>query len=148
MYLSPTFDIVDTLYIRLNHGSKICVFPDPNAFYILRRQSMRLRLALETETENYLQVEGVRHVGPIRKFLWTPEQSMAILSPTHYLEYFPRTVFIMHEEKAYSVPIGTKANNSKHLLRLIGIEGRKLASFNNIGGNFIRQGYEFLYSTT
>jgi hypothetical protein len=36
MQLNPSFDIDDTLYIKLNHRLKICVFPDPNAFYILR----------------------------------------------------------------------------------------------------------------
>jgi hypothetical protein len=107
---------------------------------------MRLRLSLKTETDNYLQVEGVGHVGPIRRCLWTPGQTMTVLSPSHYQEYFPRTVVVMHEEKAYFVQIGTKAHNSKHLLDLLGIEGRKVASFTNVGGKFMRQGYEFIYA--
>ena len=54
MYLNPTFTVKDNLYIRLDHGSKISCFPDPDAFQILRRQSMQLKLALETQTDNYL----------------------------------------------------------------------------------------------
>jgi hypothetical protein len=53
-YLNPTFSVKDNLYIRLNHGSKISCFPDPDAFQILRRQIMQLKLALETQTDNYL----------------------------------------------------------------------------------------------
>jgi hypothetical protein len=49
----------------------------------------------------------------------------------------------MHEEKAYIFKVGTMANSSRQLLHMIGIEGRVVASF---GGNFIRFGYEFLYS--
>ena len=66
MYLNPTFTVKNNLYIQLDHGSKISCFPDPDAFQILRRQSMQLTLALETQTDNYLQVEGVGHVGAIR----------------------------------------------------------------------------------
>ena len=89
MHLKPSFAVKDNLYLWLDHGAKICVFLDPDAFYILLRQSMQLRLVLEIQTENYLRVEGVEHVGPIRRCLWTPAQTMAILSPTHYLQYFP-----------------------------------------------------------
>jgi hypothetical protein len=79
MHLNPLFAVKDHLYTRLHHGAKISVFPDPDAsYYILWRQSMQLRLALETQTENFLQVEGVGHMGPIRRFLCTPTQSMAI----------------------------------------------------------------------
>ena len=107
---------------------------------------MQLKLALETQTDNYLQVEGVGHVGAIRRCLWTPAQRMAILSPTHYMQFYPRTAFIMHEEKSYIVQVSTVANSSRQLLQRLGVEGRVIASFHNIGGNFVRNGYEFLYS--
>ena len=68
-YLNPTFAVKDNLYIQLDHGSKISCFPDPDAFYILRRQTMQLRLAIETNTDNYLDAEGVGHVGAIRRIL-------------------------------------------------------------------------------
>ena len=67
MYLNPTFTVKNNLYIRLNHGSKISCFPDPDAFQILRKQSMQLKSALETQTDKYLQVEGVGHVGAIQR---------------------------------------------------------------------------------
>jgi hypothetical protein len=82
---------------------------------------MQLRLALETQT-------------------------MATLSPTHYLQYFPQTAFIIHEEKSCIVQVSTVANSSRQLLQRLGVEGRVIASFHNIGGNFVRNGYEFLYS--
>ena len=107
---------------------------------------MQLKLALETQTDNYLQVEGVGHVGSIRRCLWTPEQRMAILSPTHYMHFYSRTAFIMHEEKSYIVEVSTVANSSRQLLQRLGVEGRVIASFLKIGGNFVRNGYKFLYS--
>ena len=35
-HLNPTFAVKDHLYIKLDHGSRISCFPDPDAFYILR----------------------------------------------------------------------------------------------------------------
>jgi hypothetical protein len=107
---------------------------------------MQLTLAFETQSDNYVQVEGVEHVGAIRRCLWTPQQRMAILSPTHYMQFYPRTAFIMHEEKSYIVRVSTVANSSRQLLHRLGVEGQVIASFLNIGGNFVRNGYEFLYS--
>ena len=52
----------------------------------------------------------------------------------------------MHEEKSYIVQVSTVANSSRQLLQRLGAEGRVIASFHNIGGNFVRNGYEFLYS--
>ena len=144
MYLNPTFTVKDNLYIQLDHGAKISCFPDPDAFQILRRQSMQLKLALETEIDNYLQVEGVGHVGAIRRCLWTPAQRRAILSPTHYMQFYPQTAFIINEEKSYIVRVSTVANSSRQLLHRLGVEGQVIASFLNIGGNFVRHGYEFL----
>ena len=107
---------------------------------------MHLRLAIETNTDNYLDVEGVGHVGAIRRSLWTPTQRMAILSPTHYLQYYPKTAFVLHENKSYIVKLSEEAHSSKGLLRRLGNEGTVIAAFTNIGGNFVRMDYEFLYS--
>ena len=52
----------------------------------------------------------------------------------------------MHEEKSYIVQVSTVANSSRQQLQRLGVEGRVIASFHNIGGNFVRNGYEFLYS--
>ena len=127
----------DNLYIQLDHGSRISCFPDPDAFYILRRQTMQLRLAIETNTDNYLHVEGVGHVGAVRRCLWTPTQRMAILSPTHYLQYYPKTAFVLHENKSCIVQLSDVANSSRGLLRRLGNEGNVIAAFTNIGGNFV-----------
>ena len=51
----------------------------------------------------------------------------------------------MHEEKYYIVQVSTVANSSRQLLQRLGVEGRVIASFLNIGGNFVRNGYEFFY---
>jgi hypothetical protein len=51
----------------------------------------------------------------------------------------------MHEKKSYIVQVSTVVNSSRQLLQRLGAEGRVIASFNNIRGNFIRFGYEFLY---
>ena len=77
---------------------------------------MHLRLAIETNTDNYLDVEGVGHVGAIRRSPWTPTQRMAILSPTHYLQYYPKTAFVLHEDKSYIVQLSDVAHSSKDLL--------------------------------
>jgi hypothetical protein len=107
---------------------------------------MQLKLAQEPQTDNYLQVEGVEHVGAIARCLWTPTQTMAFLSPTHYLQYYPRTEFITHEEKSYIMKVSTVANSSRQLLQRLGVEERVIASFHNIGGNLVRNEYKFLYS--
>jgi hypothetical protein len=52
----------------------------------------------------------------------------------------------VHEENSYIVQVSKVANSSRQLLKRLGVEGRVIASFNNTGGNFIRFGYEFLYS--
>jgi hypothetical protein len=41
---------------------------------------------------------------------------------------------------------GLYSNRSRQLLQRLGSEGRVIALFHNIGGNFVRNGYEFLYS--
>ena len=71
---------------------------------------------------------------------------MAILSPTHYLQYYPKTAFVLHEDKSCIVQLSEVAHSSKGLLRRLGNEGNVIAAFTNIGGNFVRMGYEFLYS--
>ena len=136
-HLNPTFAVKDNLYTQLNHGSRISCFPDPNAFYILRRQTIHLWLTIETNTDNYLNVEGVGHVGAIRRSLWTPTQRMAILSPTHYLQYYPKTAFVLHEDMSYIVQLSEVAHSSRGLLRRLGNEGTVIASFTYIGGNFV-----------
>jgi hypothetical protein len=60
-YLNPTFAVKDNLFIQFDHGSKRSCFPDSDAFQILWKQSMQLKLALEIQTDNYLQVKGVGH---------------------------------------------------------------------------------------
>ena len=107
---------------------------------------MQLRLAIETITDNYLHVEGVGHVGAVRRCLWTPTQRMSILSPTHYLQYDPKTAFVLHEDKSYIVQLSAVANSLRGLLRRLGNEGNVIAEFQNIGGHFVKMGYEFLYS--
>ena len=107
---------------------------------------MHLRLAIETNTDNFLDAEGVGHVGAIRRSLWTPTLHMAILSPTHYLQYYPKTAFVLHGDKSYIVKLSEVAHSSRSLLRRLGNEGTIVASFTNIGGNFVKLGYEFLYS--
>ena len=71
---------------------------------------------------------------------------MAILSPTHYLHYYPKTAFVLHEDKSYIVQLSAVANSSRGLLRRLGNKGNVIAAFTNIGGNFVRMGYKFLYS--
>ena len=69
-----------------------------------------------------IHVEGVGHVGAVRRCLWTPTQHMAILSPTHYLQYYPKTAFVLHEDKSYIVQLNAVANSSRGLLRLLTLE--------------------------
>ena len=89
---------------------------------------MHLRLAIETNTDNYLDVEGVGDVGAIRRCLWTPTQHMAILSPTHYLHYYPKTAFVLHGDKSYIVKLSEVAHSSRSLLRRLGNEGTVIAA--------------------
>ena len=42
--------------------------------------------------------------------------------------------------------ISAVANSLRQLLRRLGVEGDVIAAFHNIGGNFVKMGYEFIYS--
>ena len=71
---------------------------------------------------------------------------MAILSQSHYQQYFPNTSIVYHYEKAYVMQLKRKATNSKQLLHCLGTEARKVASFRNVNNSYVREGYEFIYS--
>ena len=100
---NPRFNRLLNQPLVLDAGSKPTVFRLMPTFthYASCRLTLTLRLTEQEITGSQLEVHGVGHVGGLKRCLHVPESSHNLLSMSHYLKYYPKSLFICTNRIAY-----------------------------------------------
>jgi hypothetical protein len=130
----------------IDSGSKPTVFRLMSTFTQYAPCSLTLRLR-HTDQEmmcSQLEVHGVGHVGGLKRCLHVPESYHNLLSMSHYLRYYPKSLFFCTTMCAYILQTPYIVNTDYDLLHVV-LMSRIVARFYTQFGLYVSHDNDFLY---
>ena len=118
---NPQFNRLFNQPLVLDSGSKPTVFRLMTAFtqYAPCSLTLTLRHTEQEMTCSQLAVHGVGHVGGLKRCLHVPESYYNLLSMSHYLRHYPKSLFICTTMCAYLLRTPYIVNTGYDLLHVV-----------------------------
>ena len=143
---NPQFNRLLQQPLVLDSGSKPTVFRLMSTFTQYAPCSLTLTLR-HTDQEmmcSQLEVHGVGHVGGLKRCLHVPESYHNLLSMSHYLSYYPKSLFICTTMCAYLLQTPYIVNTDYDLLHVV-LMFCIVARFYTQFGLYVSHDNDFLY---
>jgi hypothetical protein len=143
---NPRFNRLLDQPLVLDAGSKPTVFRLMPTFthYASCRLTLTLRHTEQEITGSQLEVHGVGHVGGLKRCLHVPESSHNLLSMSHYLKYYPKSLFICTNRSAYLLQTPNVVRTDVDLFEMV-MMSRIVARFYFKCGLYVSHHNDFLY---